>query len=283
MLWAGNAIVGRVVNDLIPPVTFNLIRWFFALLVLLPIGYIAFKKGNGLLSNWRRYAVLGLLGIGIYNALQYTALHTSSPVNVTLVAASMPVWMLVIGVLFFNSKIGIQQILGAMLSIVGVVLVLSHGSWEQLLQFRFVIGDLFMLLATILWALYSWLLTKTSSDNTSLRSNWAAFLLAQVFYGVFWSAGFAGLEYALIDWGIKWNMTLVLSLIYVIIGPAVIAYKCWGAAVARVGPNISAIFFNLTPIFAAIFSTVLLGEIPHLYHLVAFLLIVGGIITATRN
>lgn len=282
ILWAGNAIVGRVVSDLIPPITLNFIRWCFAFLVLLPFGYSAFKKNSGLFKNWRMYSILGLFGIGLYNSIQYLALHTSSPVNVTLVGSSMPVWMIFIGSLFFNAKINRQQLIGAVLSIVGVFIVLSHGSWHQLLQFSFVIGDLYMVLATIVWAFYSWLLTKTN-DKSSIRSNWAAFLIAQLFYGVFWSAAFAGVEYAYTDWHINWNLTLFFCMIYVIIGPAIVAYRCWGAAVAKVGPNIAAIFFNLTPIFAAVLSTVLLGELPQLYHLVAFVLIVGGIITATRN
>lgn len=282
ILWAGNAIVGRVVVDLIPPATINFIRWLIAMFVLLPFGYAAFKKNSGLLKNWRMYSILGLFGIGLYNGIQYLALHTSSPVNITLVASSMPVWMIFIGRMFFNSTINKQQLIGAILSIVGVLLVLSHGSWNQFLQFSFVIGDLYMVLATIIWAIYSWLLTKTN-DNSSIRSNWAAFLLAQIFYGVFWSAAFAGIEYAYTDWYINWNLTLLLCLIYVIIGPAIIAYRCWGAAVSKVGPNLAAIFFNLTPLFAAILSTVLLGEFPQLYHLFAFILIIGGIITATRK
>src|SRR5690554_7939997 len=119
LLWAGNAVVGRMINDLIPPITFNFLRWLLALLILLPLGRSVFVRGSGLLSNWRRYAVLGLLGIGFYNALQYLALHTSTPVNVTLVGASMPVWMLVIGAMFFRTSISKTQFLGALLSIAG--------------------------------------------------------------------------------------------------------------------------------------------------------------------
>ena len=96
LLWAGNSVVGRAVYDMVPPMTLNFLRWVVAGLILLPFGYQIFQRGSGLLSNWRRYALLGLLGVGSYNSLQYLALHTSSAVNVTLVASSMPVWMLMV-------------------------------------------------------------------------------------------------------------------------------------------------------------------------------------------
>ena len=91
LLWAGNAIVGRLVRDAVPPMTLNWLRWSLALLILLPLGRAMLRPGSGLLTDWRRYALLGLLGVGLYNALQYLALQSSTPINVTLVAAGMPV------------------------------------------------------------------------------------------------------------------------------------------------------------------------------------------------
>lgn len=282
LLWAGNAVVGRVVAPLIPPVTLNFVRWFFALLILIPLARNAFVRGSGLLSNWRRYALLGLLGVGLYNGFQYLALHTSSPLNVTLVAASMPIWMMVIGALFFKAAVTRWQFMGALLSIVGVLVVLAHGDWRQLAALRFVAGDVLMLVATLLWAFYSWLLANTS-DSPVMRSSWATLLLAQVLYGVGWSALFAGVEWAVTDWSIQWNLTLVLALVYVVLGPALLAYRCWGAGVRQVGPALAGVFFNLTPIFAAVMSSIWLGDAPRWHHAMAFLLIVGGIFLSARS
>jgi drug/metabolite transporter (DMT)-like permease len=103
LLWAGNAIVGRMVRDAVPPMTLNLLRWTIALLVLLPLGRAMFRPGSAVLSNWRRYSMLGLLGVGLYNSLQYLALQSSTPINVTLVASGMPVWMLLVGRLFYKT------------------------------------------------------------------------------------------------------------------------------------------------------------------------------------
>ena len=116
ILWAGNAIVGRLVHEMVPPVTLNFFRWAIAFLILLPLGYPIFQRGSGLWAGRRRFALLGLLGIGLYNALQYLALQTSSPINVTLVAAGMPIWMLLVGALFFGLKVKRLQIAGALMS-----------------------------------------------------------------------------------------------------------------------------------------------------------------------
>ena len=282
LLWAGNAVVGRLISDLIPPITLNFVRWFLALLILIPLGRSAFARGSGLLSNWRRYAVLGLLGIGLYNGLQYMALHTSSPVNVTLVGASMPIWMLVIGVMFFRTPISKTQLWGALLSVAGVLLVLSHGDWRQLVNLRFVIGDVYMLIATVIWAFYSWLLV-VGGDSAQMRANWTAFLLAQVFYGTIWSGAFASIEWATTDSVIHWGWPLVWGLVYVSTGPALIALRCWASGVQRVGPSMAGLFANLSPMFAAVLSALLLGETPRLYHVVAFVLIASGIIISARR
>ncbi|MFP5445013.1 MAG: EamA family transporter, partial [Betaproteobacteria bacterium] len=105
LLWAGNAVTGRLVHDLIPPITLNFIRWVLAFFILLPLAYNVLRKDSPLWPHWCRYALLGLLGIGLYNALQYMALQTSTPINVTLVGSSMPVWMLAVGALFFGATV----------------------------------------------------------------------------------------------------------------------------------------------------------------------------------
>lgn len=282
LLWAGNAIVGRLVHDLVPPMTLNFLRWLLALGILLPLAGPVFGRDSGLWRHWRRYALLGLLGVGMYNALQYLALQTSTPINVTLVAAGMPVWMMATGWLFFGASVSRKQVIGAVLSIGGVLVVLARGEWHHLMELRLVAGDLFMILATIAWSLYSWLLIRTS-EPAELKSNWASFLVAQVGFGVAWSGLFAAGEWAFTDAVIHWNGTLLAALVYVAIGPAIIAFRCWGAGVQQAGPAIGAFFSNLTPLFAALMSSAFLGEAPHIYHGMAFVLIVGGIVVSSRR
>jgi drug/metabolite transporter (DMT)-like permease len=284
LLWAGNAVVGRVVGDLVPPMTLNFLRWALAFVILLPWAHGVFRR-SGALSvwpHWKRFALLGLLGVGCYNALQYLALKTSTPLNVTLVAASSPVWMLAIGWLFFAQRVSKRQIAGAVLSIAGVLLVLSRGQWALLTQVRLVPGDVYVLIATVAWSFYSWLLARPE-ETPALRNNWAAFLMAQIIFGLGWSGLFAGGEWALTDAQIRWSWPLAAALLYVAVGPAVIAYRCWGIGVQRVGPAMAGFFANLTPLFAALLSAAFLGELPQLYHALAFVLIVGGIVVSSRR
>jgi drug/metabolite transporter (DMT)-like permease len=281
LLWAGNAIVGRLVREAVPPMTLNLLRWAIALVVLVPLGRVALRQGSGLLSNWRRYSMLGLLGVGLYNSLQYLALQTSTPINVTLVASGMPVWMLLVGRLFYGVPVRAKQVVGAALSIAGVLVVLCRGDIHQLAALRLVTGDLYMILATIAWSFYSWQLLQ-QKDVPALRADWAAFLLAQVAYGVLWSGALAGAEWAATDVHIAWSGKVALALLYVAIGPAILAMRCWGAGMQQAGPTIGSFFINLTPLFTALLSSAFLGEAPHLYHVLAFALIVGGIAWSAR-
>lgn len=282
LMWAGNAIVGRSVNALVPPLTLNFFRWSIAALILLPFASWIFRRNSELWTHWRRFALLGLLGVGLYNSLQYLALKTSSPINVTLVAASMPVWMLMIGSMFFGVRVSAKQALGAVMSIAGVLLVLSRGELQQLLALRLVPGDILMILAAIIWSFYSWLLTLPK-DPTQIRADWIAFLLAQVAFGAVWSGAFSAAEWTVTDPHIVWSWPLIAALLFVAIGPAIIALRCWGLGVQRVGPTIAGFFSNLTPLFAALMSAAFLGETPHLYHGLAFLLIVGGIVVSSRH
>ena len=282
LLWAGNAVVGRLVHTMIAPIALNFIRWLLAFAILLPLAHAVLRKDSPLWPHWRRYAVLGLLGIGLYNALQYMALQTTTPINVTLVGSSMPVWMLAVGTLFFGAKVTRQQLAGAVLSIAGVLIVLSRGEWGQLLALRLVPGDLFMLLATGSWSFYSWLLVRTS-EPASLRGDWAAFLMAQMVFGLGWSGAFAGVEWGLGRTHIDWSWPLAAALAFIAVGPAVLAYRCWGVGVQRAGPAVAGFFINLTPLFAAVLSAAFLGETPHLFHGVAFALIVGGIVVSSRR
>ena len=286
LLWAGNAIVGRLVHELIPPLTLNFLRWVLAFVLLLPIAHQVLRRNSPLWPHWKHYGLLGLLGVGCYNSLQYLALQTSTPINVTLVASSTPVFMLAMGALFFKQTVRKRQIFGAVLSIAGVMLVLCRGDWHALANVHLVLGDVFVLIATLCWAWYSWLLSRTQ-EPAEVRGNWAFFLMAQMAFGLVWSGAFTAVEWAgytgLVDAHIDWGWPLAAALVYVAVGPALLAYRCWGLGVQRVGPNIAGFFANLTPVFAATLSALALGELPQIYHVAAFVMIIVGIVVSSRR
>ena len=198
----------------------------------------------------------------------------------------MPIWMLLIGRIWFGTRISARQAFGAVLSVLGVAIVLSRGDIEQLLKLQLVPGDWFMLLATIVWSLYSWLLARsaiTMPSQTEVRSNWAAFLMAQMVFGIGWSTVLVGGEVAMGDFVFQPSWTLAASMLFIVIGPAILAYRFWGEGVRRAGPATAGFFANLIPLFTALLSIPILGQVPQIYHALAFALIVGGIVVSSRK
>ncbi len=289
LLWAGNAVVGRLLAGQVPPLTLNLMRWTLTALILLPMRWRALLPLSRLWRRWPYLLAVGLFGVGAYNALQYLALVTSSPLNVTLVAASMPVWMLAVGALFFGEHPTRPQLAGAVLGLAGVCIVIGRGSWLTLIQVHFVPGDFYILLAVVGWAFYSWLLARPPAhmrgDQRPTAADgwdWAGFLLVQTLFGLFAAGIFSTGEQALGAAPIHWSWGLAAALAYVSLGASVVAYRCWGMGVAEGGPALASFFNNLTPLFAALLSALLLGDAPRPYHAAAFALIVGGITVSRR-
>ncbi len=280
-LWAGNAIAGRILVGSISPITLSAVRWGLAALLLLPFGWRIFKPNSALWKNKIRFLLLGLFGVGSYNVLLYLALQTSTAINVTLIGASMPIWMLFIGAVFYQAKPSLLQMLGAVVSLIGVGVVLSRGNLLALQSMEVVLGDLLIMLATILWAFYSWMLSRPGS-STERQWPWADFLMAQVFVGLLWTTLFDGFEIAAgqayldLNW---WTGSLIL---FVAVGPSLIAYRCWGLGVNGAGPTMAAFFANFIPLFTALLSAAMLGEPPQLFHGLAFALIVIGILVSSK-
>lgn len=300
LLWAGNAVVGRMTVGLVPPLLLNAMRWWLALAVLLLLGWRAVatpERRADILQRWRYLARVGLFGVGAYNALQYLALTTSTPINVTLIASSMPVWMMLVGLLGYGVRPRLRQVFSAALSLAGVAVVLGRGSLDVLLQVQFNRGDLWMLLAAASWSIYSWMLVRPSpdmqgdqrplvrddADSAPRPWNWAEYLLVQTLYGTLWASAAAGLESVIDPRPVQWSPGVVVALAYIVAGPSVVAYWFWGRGVAQAGPAVASFFVNLTPLFAALLSTLLLGEAPQWYHGVAFGLIVSGIVVSARK
>ena len=120
------------------------------------------------------------------------------------------VFMLAIGAIFFNQTIRWQQVIGAVLSIAGVLLVLCRGDWNALANVQLVIGDIYVLIATACWGFYSWLLSRPD-DPAEIRSKWAYFLMAQMAFGLSWSGLFTTGEWLAGDAYVHWTCLLYTS------------------------------------------------------------------------
>ena len=280
LMWASNAIVGRMAAGTIPPLTLNFLRWVVALAVLLPFIFTQLKVDWSLgRQHWKLFAVTGFLSTTCYNALQYLALITSSPINIALITAAGPIFTLLVGRAFFSAHIGRAAALGAVLSILGVAWVLLRGEIQNLTHVAFVSGDLFMLFAIGLWSVYTWLLR----ERPKAMSGYSVLALQMI-----WGLAFAvPMVLAEVLWGgypsVQWDAHALGMVVYVALGPALLAYICWQRAVALTGSQLPMFFLNLTPVFAAILAVMLLGEFPKSYHYIGLALIVLGIVLSNRD
>ena len=278
LFWAGNAVAARLLVGDVPPVALSLARWVIALALLAPFALPAVLRHRAALArHWRILLAIGPLGVGAYNTLQYIALQTSTPTATSLIASSSPVFILALGALVFGERTRRAQWAGAALSMAGVVLVMARGDPANLAQLAFVPGDLIMLVANLAWTLYTWLLRRHRPDLP-----FAPLLLVQMAIGVAAIAPFAALEAALSPARIQWSGGAVAAMVYMAVAPSLAAYWCWDLGIRRVGAVIPVYFANLTPVFAAALSMWLLDDAPRAYHVVALVLIIGGIRLASR-
>ncbi len=279
LFWAGNAVFARLLVGQVPPLALSLARWVIALAIFLPFAWSALRThASALRAQCKDVALIGVLGVGCYNSFQYLAVQTSTAVNVTLIAASTPVFVLATGALFFGEPTRRAQWIGAGVSLAGVLMVLARGDPANLLRLSFVVGDLIMLAANLTWTLYTWLLRKRRPELP-----FAPFLAAQMAFGVLAIAPFAVAESVLSPAAIHWSPTVIAVMLYVAVLPSIVAYSVWDHGVARVGAVVPVYFANLTPVFAGVLSVLVLGELPRMYHLVGLLLIVAGIHLAGRR
>ena len=278
LFWAGNAVVGRALVGHFPPLALSFWRWALAFAILLPFAFRSIRKHRDVIrAHWRVLLAVSFLGVGCYNSLQYLALQTSSPVNATLIGASGPVAGLLIGAAFFQVGVNHRQWIGAALSIAGVVWVIARGELANVLNLQLAVGDLIMLVATVLWSVYTWLLRRHRPPLPM-----TAFLAVQIGLGALMILPVYLIEFAIVGRAPEATAANLAALAYVVFLPSIVAYYCWDRGVARAGAVLPMYFTNLTPVFAALLATFFLAEPIGLYHLVGGALILYGIHLANR-
>lgn len=277
--WAGNAVLARMLVGEVPPMLLSWLRWAVALALLLPFAWASLVVHRDVIRrDWPSVLLIGALGVGAYNTLQYLALQTATPLSTTLIASSSPAFILAVGLLAFGERAGVWPWLGGALSIAGVLLVMAKGDPANLASLQFVPGDLIMLAANLTWAVYTWLLRKRRPAIPFLP-----FLTAQVIVGLVAITPFAAVEFAVTPAPVTWSPKAAAIVLYMALLPSIAAYFCWDHGVRRAGAVIPVVFANLTPVFAGVLSLWLLGDLPRWYHGVALAAIVAGIHLANRR
>ena len=271
MFWAGNSIVGRATAGEIPPLTLAFIRWTGALAILAPFAWRKVRADWPVLrAGWKQVLVLGLLGIGAFNALLYSGLQFTTATNALLLQAAVPALVLMLDRLFWSTKSGGWQVLGTLASTVGVVLIVFQGDWHRLLTLQLGRGDALILAAVVVWSLYTVLLRLRPAVSP------ISFVAVTFAIGVISMAPLAAWEHGE-GLRIAWSMKTVLALVYVSIFPSLISYFIYNYAAAELGAARAGQAITMLPLFGALLSAILLGEALHWYHGAGMALICLGI------
>ena len=272
LFWAGNFIAGRAVSTEVPPVTLSLIRWGLATLCLLPFALQPFLRDRVHYLTYR-WHVLGtaITGVAAFNLLVYWGLHTTSATNGIILNSFIPFLVAIFGVVFYRQALPAQQVLGLLVSLAGVLTVVSHGDMQVLRTLAFATGDVIIFLAMICWALFTLWLRQIPAeiDRTGLMLCQVLIALLLLLPLYLWESQTTAvhLEHPPTLW----------ALLYIGIFPSVIAFLAYAKAVALVGSVRASVFIHAMPIFGSLLSSLLLGEQLHAYQLTGMLTIFIGI------
>ena len=276
LIWAGHAVVGRLAVGQIGPMTLTCGRWALA---MGPIMYAArgtLKRDLEIMRpRWFYVTCMGALGFTVFNAIFYLAAHYTSALNIALIQGAVPALVLIGAWAAFRDRVGVLQMLGALVTIVGVVTIASQGDWRRLAALAFNFGDVSMLFASLLYAGYTvGLRNRPAVSGLGFLSGMAIAALATsipFFIAEIWRGEFV--------WPTRIGYAL---LVYAALGPAFVAQLFYMRGVELIGPGRAGVFVNLVPVFGALMAVLLLGEPFAAYHVLALVLVMGGIGIAQR-
>jgi len=276
LLWSGNWVIGRAVRDVFDPLALNFWRWLGAALVMALFGAREAWAHAGVI---RRHAglflLLALTGVVGFQSLVYLGLRSTTAINAVLINAAGPLFMLICSWLLERDKPSRRQIAGMLISFLGVLIVVSRGQAQTLLQLQFHRGDAWILVAMPMWGLYSVLLKRTPAE---LRGVAFAFTVAAI--------GVAMLLplYVIDVWGESFHRPTAAeagAVVYIAVAASVLAFLAWNRGVTVVGANAAGFTLPLLPAFGTVLAILFLGEAFQGFHAAGFLTIVAGVVLAT--
>ena len=271
-LWGSNAVVGRAVHADLPPVGLAFWRNAVALVVLLVLARPPLLRQRfAVLREWRLLAIAGALGISAFNALFYGGVHTTTAINATMVMALSPVVIPVFALFLLGERVTPVQVVGMAISLAGVLVVMCRGDLAVFLAFAFVPGDLLIVAAMVCWSLYAVLAKRRPAGMEP-----SLFLTAMLAFGVSALLPVYLLESAV--WmAYPFTLEAVLAPIYLGVFPTAFALILFNRAVEVVGANKTGPFNHVTPVFAALWSILFLGEGLMPFHFGGAVLILAGV------
>ena len=279
LFWSGNFIVGKAASSYeIPPFSLNFYRWLFAGLILLPFTFREIiKKKIYIFNNIGFFIILGITSITIFNSTVYYSLYYMQVISGVLMISTIPVW-----IMFISSILGIEktnkfQIFGVILSLLGVLFIITKSDLNVIKNLAFNRGDLIMAIGMFAWALYSALLKKKSYEISQIT-----LLEVVIITGLIFLIPIYVLE---MNFGnqIIINKPFILTLSYVVIFPGLASFFFWIKGIGIIGANRAGVFLHLMPVFGSIMAIILFNEKFMLYHIWGAIFIIAGITLSNKK
>lgn len=277
LFWAGNIVLARYVAGHVPPMTLSCVRWIGAFLMLLPFAWPHLARDwPALRARLPLMVALSATGFAFNNAVSYWALQYTEALNALLIQSSGPLFVALWSLALFGMRLTWAQLAGIAISLVGVLTILLRGDLATLVNIHFNRGDIMFGGAVLSFGLYSALMTRRPRAHQlsliSFTIGCGALLLLPLSIWEF-SSGVR----------LKPDALTAATLIYVMIFPSTLAYLFFNRGIALIGPNRAAPFLHLVPVFGSAMAILLLGEQPRLFHLVGYVLVLAGVVIASRQ
>jgi drug/metabolite transporter (DMT)-like permease len=277
LLWGGNAVVGKLAVGHISPLTLNFARWMVAVIVITAISVPQLRKDWPILKqSWALLLALGAIGYTGFNAFLYSALQYTSAINGAIEQGGIPVLIFIINFIFFRIKVTLVQIAGFVISFLGVALTASHGDLASLLTLTLNYGDALMMLAVLAYAIY------TVGLRWRPQIHWKTMMAASALGGAI--AGLPLMAWEVTSGDVIWPDAVGwASIAFTGLLPSLVSQILYIKGVEIIGANRAGLFVNLVPVFGTLLSLSLLGESVQTIHVIALVLVLGGIAIAERG
>ena len=277
--WAGNFVVGKFASIYeVPPFSLNFYRWLFAWLILAPFTLPEIiKKKDYIINNFKLFIVLGVTSITIFNSIVYYSLNFTQVISGVLMISTIPVMIMFFSSIFKIEKTNIFQIIGVILSFLGVIIIITKANFEILKNLNFNKGDITMVIAMFSWALYSTLLKRQKYEISQL-----SLLQVIMSFGLVFLIPIYFIEYQL-GFRITLDKPFYLILSYVVLLPGLASFILWIKGISMIGANRSGVFLHLMPILSAIMAMIIFNEKFMFYHMLGACFIITGILLSNKK
>jgi drug/metabolite transporter (DMT)-like permease len=276
IIWSGNFIIAKGVNQQIPPISLAFYRWLLASVIIFPFAIKKFSsEWSFVKSSWHYLFWVSLSGVALFNTFVYVGAHYTTAINLTLIGTTTsPIIATIMARIFLKEEIGWMKLAGLILCIAGVLFLLSKGNFKNLFQLKFSSGDLWIISAAFCFAVYNTLVKKKPVSVSPVNFLFVIFLAGTILLLPFflWEMNRTT--------AIAWNMKLSLAVLYLGLGASVICFWIWNISIGKIGASRTILFGNLIPIFGTIGSVLFLHEQFTWVHVVSMIIVFTGILLA---